>query len=118
MTMTYYDIDDVSVSIDDVARPPALPFSDDHTRALIDQAVASLISLRLPLSHDDAAAELHALASIVAEAQARLPYAATDARDQDHSWAEIATCLGVSPAAARRRFAGAATTRRSPLDPD
>ena len=115
--MTYYDIDD-AISIDDIARSPAPPFSDDHTRALIDQAVASLISLRLPLSHGDATAELHALASIVAEAQARLPYAVDEARDQDHTWAEIATCLGVSPAAARRRLAGHADMRRSPLDPD
>jgi len=100
--------------IDDVAVPPAPPATGDDSAAVLAEAVSSLSVLRFPLSLGDATAELHALASLVAQATARIPGAVADARDQDHTWEEIASCLGMSPATARRRFAAHARTRPRP----
>jgi hypothetical protein len=47
---------------------------------------------------------LSCLASLIAEAQSRLPDAVADARDRDYTWAEIATRLAATTSAARRRY--------------
>jgi hypothetical protein len=61
---------------------------------------------------------VHFLASLIAEAQHRLPLAVADARDQDYSWAQIADLLGVTRASAWQRYAGRTRHHRTPLDPD
>jgi hypothetical protein len=53
----------------------------------------------------DAGVEVHLLASLVAQAQARLEKAVGGAVDQDYTWAEIAHLLGTTEAEARERFA-------------
>ena len=112
-----HDIDQISVSVDDVAVPPTPPRIADDSAAVLAEALDSLGLMRFPLSLGDATAELHCLASLLEEAEARIPDAVADARDQDHSWEEIATCLGISPSVARRRFAAHARTRpRSPIE--
>jgi hypothetical protein len=68
--------------------------------------------------HDDALAELHALASLTLEANRRLPQVVTDARDQQHSWSEIAGQLGQRRLAVMARHAGRTAKRRTPPDPD
>lgn len=111
------DIDQISISVDDVAVPPAPPRIGENSAVVLTEALDSLSLMRFPLSLGDATAELHCLASLLADAKARIPDAVADARDQDHSWEEIATCLGISPSVARRRFAAHARTRpRSPLE--
>jgi hypothetical protein len=110
-----YDIDSISISIDDVAVPPALPATGDDSKAVLEKAATSLTLMRFPLSLGDAAAELHVLESLVAEAKARIPDAVADAREQDCTWEDIAVCLGITPPAARRRFA--AYTRNRPRPP-
>ena len=47
---------------------------------------------------------LHALASLLAQAQSALPEAVAQARDQDLTWAEIGQLFGVSAATAARRY--------------
>jgi hypothetical protein len=112
--MTFYDIDAVSIPIDQVAVPPAPPAIDQESQVVVAEAVTSLTLLRFPLSLGDATAELHVLASIVAQVEARIPDAVADARDQDHRWDDISVCLGISAAAVRRRFAAHARTRTGP----
>lgn len=111
------DIDRISISIDDVAVPPAPPRIGDDDAAVLAEALDSLGLMRFPLSLGDGTAELHCLGSLLEQAKARIPGAVAEARDQDHSWEEIATCLGISPSAARHRFAAhARTSARSPLE--
>jgi hypothetical protein len=110
------DIDSVSLFIGDVSVPPALPRTDDDSRAVLAKALESLVLLRFPLSLGDATAELHCLASMIAEAKARIPDAVADARDQDHRWEEIATSLGIGTRTVRRRFAIHARSRLLPMN--
>jgi hypothetical protein len=79
------------------------PHLDDETLALVDAAVESLACLRGSVS-SDAGAALSCLASLVAEAQSRLPDAVAAARDQDYTWSEIAARLATTASAARRRY--------------
>lgn len=81
----------------------AHPYLGEETLALVEDAVASLVCLR-GSGVGDAGAALSALASLIAEAQARLPDAVADARDGDYTWSEIATRLAVTAATARRRY--------------
>lgn len=99
------DIDANSIHIDQLPVPPAPPSVDHESRLLLDRLVTALTDLRFPLCRFDAAAQLHVLASLQADIQARLPDVIADARDQDYSWDQIATSLGTSPATARRRAA-------------
>ncbi|MGH9121260.1 MAG: hypothetical protein ACRDYC_04825 [Acidimicrobiales bacterium] len=100
-----YDIDANSIPIDQLPVPPAAPVVDRECRLLLDRLVTALTDLRFPLCRYDAAAQLHVLASLHADIDARLPDVIADARDQDYSWDQIATSLGTSPATARRRAA-------------
>lgn len=79
------------------------PYLDHETLALVDDAVESLVCLRGSVPGDTGAA-LSCLASLIAEAQSRLPDAVADARDQDYTWAEVATRLAVTVSAVRRRY--------------
>src|SRR5471032_2107593 len=52
----------------------------------------------------DAGVRLHALASLLAQAQQLLPDVVQHARDQELSWADISQLLGIHPATAVRRY--------------
>jgi hypothetical protein len=81
------------------------PKTGRDTRAVIDRAVASLGRGRLPGGWlGDGGAEVHLLASLIAEAEQQLPQSVALARDQHYSWAEIGDLLGVTRAAAWQRF--------------
>jgi hypothetical protein len=86
--------------------------------SVLDEAVDTLIALRSPLYSGDAGAELHALVSLIAHAKGRLAYIVADARDQEHTWGEIARQLGCSRLSAMARYAPNSKKRRRPLDPD
>ena len=90
------------------------PKTGRDSRAVIDEAVASLGRLRLPLEWPgNGAAEIHLLTSLIAEAEAQLAKSVALARDQGCSWAEIGDLLGTTRAAAWQRFADhARTTKR------
>jgi hypothetical protein len=94
------------------------PATDDDTRAVLDSAIEALGALRRLEWVGDAGATLHLLASLVAEASARVPRAVADARDQEYSWAEVADLLGVTRASAWQRYARRTARDRAPLEPD
>lgn len=77
---------------------------DDDSAAVVDEAAEQLTVYRSPMLVGDCLARLHALVSLRAEIQARLPEVVAGARDQDHDWRDIARQLGVTAAEARRRF--------------
>ena len=116
--MTHHDIEDMdaisSIPIGRLPVPPAPPRTDHDSQTVLDRAVTALGDLRFPLSRYDAAAQLHTLASLQADIHARIPDLIADARDQGYSWDDIATSIGISPRAARRRGAHARTRKTLP----
>lgn len=58
------------------------------------------------VSHGDAGLELHALASLRAEIDARIPAVVADARDQNITWTAIAGQLGLTASQARQLYQG------------
>ena len=94
------------------------PATDDDTRAVLDSAIEALGTLRRLEWVGDAGATLHLLASLLAEATARVPRAVADARDQEYSWAQVADLLGVTRTSAWQRYAGRMARDRAPLEPD
>lgn len=94
------------------------PTIGEDSEVVLDAAIDSLGSVRGMGLNGDAATTLHLLASLIAQAQQRLPRAVADARDQDCSWAEIADLLGVTRASAWQRYAGRTNANRTPLQPD
>ena len=79
------------------------PGIDEEALDLVEEVVESLVCLG-GSGLGDAGTVLWALASLIAGAVVRVPGALADARDQDYTWAEIATRLAVSASAARRRY--------------
>jgi len=82
---------------------PAPASSGDSLQTLND-AIDQLARLRTPYWLGDSAVRLHALASLIAQAQQLLPQAVHDARDQELTWAQIGELLGTTAAAAARRY--------------
>ncbi len=95
---------------------PDRPVTDDVSAAILDAAVTLLTLLRSPLSLGDALAELHAMVSLLAELQIALPATVAAARDQDHTWHDIAHQLQITPASARRRYRGSRTSNTGDSD--
>jgi hypothetical protein len=89
-----------------LTRPGELPAprTDADSAAVHAQAVDSLAALGTPYWPGDSAVGLHALASLIAQAQQMIPAAVSQARDQEHTWAEIGQLLNLSPATAARRY--------------
>jgi hypothetical protein len=92
----------------------AIPYTDETTTALIDNAVEVLLLIRSLIYLRDAAATISMLVSLIAEADARLADAVADARDLDYSWDTIADRLATTMATARRRYAGYVRARKPP----
>lgn len=83
---------------------PGHALIDDYSAAVLDEATVELTLLRSPMQLGDCLADLHALVSLLAQIHAWLPGVVAAARDQGHSWSDIAGQLGVTPATARRRY--------------
>lgn len=79
------------------------PFVDEQTLVLVEEAVESVVCSR-GSGPGDAGAVLSALASLIAEAQSRLPDAVADARERDYTWAEIALRLAVTAGTVGGRY--------------
>ena len=94
------------------------PAPGADTERVLEAAIETLGKVRDLPWLGDAGATLHLLTSLMAEAEARLPRAVADARDQEYSWAEIADLLGVTRASAWQRYARRTHLNRTPLDPD
>ena len=61
-----------------------------------------VVRIGIPLA--DSAVRLHALASLIAQAQQLLPQAIHDTRDQELTWAQIGELLNTTAATAARRY--------------
>jgi hypothetical protein len=89
-----------------ITRPGQLPApatSDDSYQVLTD-ATDSLARQRTPYWLGDSAVRLHALASLIAQAQQLLPRAVHHARDQELTWTQIGEPLNTTAATAARRY--------------
>jgi hypothetical protein len=89
-----------------LTRPGQLPApaTGDDSLQVFNEATDRLAALRTPYWLGDSAVHLHALASLIAQAQQLLPQAVFDARDQELTWAQIGELLGTTPATAARRY--------------
>jgi hypothetical protein len=89
-----------------LARPgqqPA-PATGDDSLTVLTEAIDALARLRTAYWLGDSAASLHALASLIAQAQQLLPQAVHDARDQELTWSQVGELLGTTAATAARRY--------------
>jgi hypothetical protein len=89
-----------------LARPGQLPApaTGHDSLQVLDEATGQLARLRTAYWLGDSAVRLHALTSLIAQAQQLLPQAIHDARDQELTWAQIGELLGTTPATAARRY--------------
>ena len=89
-----------------LARPGQLPAprADDDSFHVLTEAIDSLARLRTAYWLGDSAVHLHALASLIAQAQQLLAQAVHDARDQELTWVQIGELLGTTAATAARRY--------------
>ena len=83
--------------------PPA-PRVDLDSATVLEEAIETLSQMRTPYWLGDAGVRLHALASLLAQAQQLLPDVVQHARDQELTWTEISQLLGIHPATAVRRY--------------
>ena len=100
---------------------PAVHTGDDSKTA-IDEATASLGSLRALKDADEPGSVLHLLASLAAEIEIRLPAVVAESRRHGYSWEEIRAVSGMSSERAKRLVdlharAGAAVARRDVRPP-
>ena len=74
-----------------LTRPGQLPAprTDDDSLDVISEAIDSLARRRTAYWLGDSAVRLHALASLIAQAEQLLPQAVHDARDQELTWTQI-----------------------------
>jgi hypothetical protein len=89
-----------------LARPGQLPApaTGNDSLQVFNDAVDQLARLRTAYWLGDSAVHLHALASLLAQAQQLLPQAVHDARDQELTWTQIGELLGTTAATAARRY--------------
>jgi hypothetical protein len=87
------------------------PAVDDLSATVLSDAITALAALRTPYWLGDTAVHLHALASLLVQAQRLLPDAVAQARDQELTWDEIGQLLGLSGPTAARRYRHATRAR-------
>jgi len=80
------------------------PCTDSDSLDVLCQAIDSLARRRTPYWLGDSAARLHALASLIAQAEQLLPQAVSDARDQELTWTQIGELLNTTAATAARHY--------------
>ena len=89
-----------------LARPGQLPapVTGDDSLQVLSEAIDQLARLRTAYWLGDSAVHLHALASLIAQAQQLLPQAVHDARDQELTWSQVGELLGTTATTAARRY--------------
>src|SRR6266516_2917007 len=89
-----------------LAHPGQLPApaTGDDSLAVLTDAIDTLARLRTAYWLGDSATHLHALASLIAQAEQLMPQAVHDARDQELSWNQIGELLNTTAATAARRY--------------
>jgi hypothetical protein len=76
------------------------PATGDDSLHVLTEAIEHLARLRTPYWLGDSAVRLHALTSLIAQAEQLLPQAVHDARDQELTWTQIGELLGTTAATA------------------
>jgi hypothetical protein len=89
-----------------LTRPGQLPApaTGDDTLPVLSEAIDSLARRRTAYWLGDSVVRLHALASLIAQAEQLLPGAVRDARDQELTWTQIGELLTTTAATAARRY--------------
>jgi hypothetical protein len=89
-----------------LTRPGELPApsTGDDSLAILSEAIDSLARLRTAYWLGDSAVHLHALASLIAQAQQLLPGAVRDARDQELTWTQTGELLNTTATTAALRY--------------
>jgi len=89
-----------------ITRPGQLPApaTGDDSLQVLTEAIDSLARLRTAYWLGDSAVHLHALASLIAQAQQLLPQAVHDARNQELTWTQTGELLNTTAATAARRY--------------
>jgi hypothetical protein len=89
-----------------LAHPGQLPAprTSEDSLQILSEAIDNLARQRTPYWLGDSGVRLHALASLIAQAEQLLPQAVCDARDQELTWTQIGELLGTTPATAARRY--------------
>jgi hypothetical protein len=89
-----------------LARPGQLPApaTGHDSLQVLTEATDSLARQRTPYWLGDSAVRLHALASLIGQAEQLLPQAIHDARDQELTWTQIGELLGTTATTAARRY--------------
>jgi hypothetical protein len=82
----------------------AAPYTNVDTSAVMDHAVCELADRRF-VSRLDVPAQLHLLASLIAQADGWMAEQVTVARADGTSWADIGRLIGANATAARKRWA-------------
>jgi hypothetical protein len=77
---------------------------DELSASVVTEAVDTLAALRTTYWLGDAAVHLHALTSLIAQAQQLLPDAVRQARDQELTWSQISQLLNLAPSTTARRY--------------
>jgi hypothetical protein len=77
------------------------PVVDEDSAAVAAVALEELTLLRSPGALGDCLADLHAMASLVAQLRHWIPLSVSGARDQGHSWTAIAAQLEITTAEAK-----------------
>ena len=78
------------------------PRVDLDSATVLEEAIDTLSQLRTAYWLGDAGVRLHALASLLAQAQQLLPEVVQHARDQELTWTSMSQLLGIHPAIAIR----------------
>jgi len=83
-----------------LTRPGQLPApaTGDDSLQVLTEAIDQLARLRTPYWLGDSAVRLHALTSLIAQAEQLLPDAVHDARDQELTWTQIGELLNTTAA--------------------
>ena len=91
-----------------LARPGQLPApaTGDDSLQILNEAIDRLAALRTPYWPGGSSVRLHALASLIAQAEQLMAQAVHDARDQELTRAQIGELLNTTAATAARRYRG------------
>ena len=77
---------------------------DEPSASVLTEAIDTLAALRTTYWLGDPAVHLHALVSLIAQADQMLPDAVHQARDQDYTWTQIGQLLNLAPSTTAKRY--------------
>ena len=80
------------------------PATGHDSLQILNEAIDALARLRTAYWLGDSAVHLHALASLIAQAEQLLPQAVHNARDQELTWTQIGELLNTTATTAARRY--------------